>query len=419
MPQKSKDPQGRLLFGQVLTCYNDMPQLVPGKDEFPKNMFLLAGKVYLFAWYTAMARAMLQEDVDRITRLHEMALTLSVRAILSADDASMILGSMQASEQLRAAEQADSFVQFAKKLDRLMDEAERVAGVKKTSTGQSKDDSEGTPMLQHLKNLDVAFNGGKLNKTMLNAALNLISTMPLEAEQAFGALDREFGMETWTKGYNKVMRLCHICQKQGQLLGRAPGELMTFVLQTSLMSLRRPLLDAGFFTLANLDNKGAERPGWMAATCVKAALLKHIQDIVETASNLASKEVPALQKDLEVLRKLCNPSTFNETLPKQGGEDEDEEGADSQMTLTLGDIVEEAGADKMTALVEPCSKAGRLFAEIVRDLWEGVYEKALKALVPERVPFEAALDPEKSGQTNFFKALKAASSVPRSVARSF
>ena len=391
IPAQARKADGRLYFTQTLTCYNQLQQLVPPGDGFPTNLFMMSGKIYLFAWFTAMARALASADDERLLRLHEMALTVTVRVHVEAPMDQMLTWSMHASELLRTAEAADTFVLFAKKVRKLTADLQ--------SAGEDTAD-----LKQVLEDRNILFNRAKANKTMVTALNVVMGMLGQRMESVLLSVDREFGSEVWTSGYNKLMRLGQLASKIVQQCGKAGADrdVIHFCLEVSLMCLRRGYLDASFFKLPTLDSKGNDRPGWIAVACTKYFLLQSILQAARTAADMGEKQEPALRRDAELMEKLCNPIEYDNVMPaEEAGDADAAEGDKSGGDLTEGDI------DAMDALAADCSKGGKLLACLVRDLFQGEYEADLKTVTNVSSPWDT-LQQTGEKETKLGKALKAA-----------
>ena len=85
----------------------------PDGTKWPSNLRVMKRLVHLYAWYTAMTRALAESKSDRVRALHYMALTVSIRVYHhTGNDAEQtehfILKSLQNSEKVRLGSAGDS-----------------------------------------------------------------------------------------------------------------------------------------------------------------------------------------------------------------------------------------------------------------------------------------------------------------------
>ena len=121
---------GRLLFPCPLEAYSD----VEARDwsVMPSSMRLLGGQTMVFAWYVAAARAMLASDDALLQQLWQAALTCTIRVQVSTSVSKLVLSAVEVSERyVRFADMADSFIQWATKVQRIIDDTD---GGKKLSS---------------------------------------------------------------------------------------------------------------------------------------------------------------------------------------------------------------------------------------------------------------------------------------------
>ena len=263
-----------------------------------------------------------------------------------------------------------------------------------------------TPLLvTYLKDKGVKYAGAPINKTMLLAAQSLTSIMTDAANKCLTSVMREYGRDVWSSGYNKISRVIQIVNKQVALWAMPEGSLSVqfvfeYVLEYSLMSLRRKNASPKFFNSTNIEN--GENGGWTAATCVKAFLANNIMNIARSAAD-KEKEIstdssaPTPKQDiLEVMSKVWRPLVFNDTLPKYVKEEaQDVDDTTAGVNVETGSQADDQDleeADDLEAVSGHLPKSGKLAVELLRDLFDAEFEASVKKLVNERDPARALLE---------------------------
>ena len=369
----------QLYFGDPFLAY---VQNYGNGVNFPAGMRLMRGIIPLFAWYVAACRLILsplsQARTQRLTALHTMALTVSIRAYHYAKDGSsnIVLRSLQNSEKSKLTAPGDSFQMFTRKLGQIMERA-------------PKEESDSQPkLLKFLVDRNIRFNGSLVNRTLLQAASNFHKLLTPEIESTLDAIQREFGRPVWSAGYNKIMRLCQMATK---MAGDWPKEtsvsdLVHFALDCSLMQLRRKQCGPDFFKMETLVT---EKSGWVPITCLKGYLIMHLMSVSKAAAEKESESATSAtrlpKQDLhKAMLKVASPSSYDENVPlpqsdeaveddlailnweptgSKGGDDEKDN--------------EQACTDALARVTEKLSKAGRACVELTRDFMEGKHEDAL------------------------------------------
>ena len=163
-----------------------------------------------------------------------------------------------------------------------------------------------------------------------------------------------------------------------------------FVIDYSLMTLRRKNATSKFFNWTNIEN--GPHGGWTATTCVNTFLAHNIMNL---AINAAEKEAemlgtvsgPMPKKDIkEVLEKVWLPLKFNNAVPNKFDEQEVEgfdsdtvsDQAHSSVKAAGGSDVEDA--DPLQSLTGYLPKSGRLAVELIQDLFDAEHEASVKKL---------------------------------------
>ncbi|CAE7521076.1 unnamed protein product [Symbiodinium necroappetens] len=410
--------QSQLYFGDPFLAY---VQNYGAGVSFPNGMKLMRGIIPLFAWYLAACRVILapgsKARTERLTSLHTMALTVSIRAYHFGRDgkSSVILRSLQNSEKSKITAPGDSFQMFVKKLGQIMDSVPR-----EESDSQPK-------LLKFLVERNIRFNGSLVNRTLLQASVNFYKLLTPEIESVLDAIQREFGRAVWSSGYNKVMRLCQMAAK---LAGDWPKEtavsdLVHFALDSCLMQLRRKQCQPEFYKMETL---ATEKSGWVPITCLKCYLIMHLH-LMSVSKAAADKESESTKSTscrlpkhelFNALQKVASPASYDENVPLPVSEETEEVMEDIEDTgegCNLGKGSDEAAknneeqacADALARVTEKLPKAGRACVELIRDFMEGKHEAALAKLTAVKDPVGALM--EASDKQPLGKAFRAAVST--------
>ena len=386
LPEKEGE---RLYFDDALACYGVEANLT---GTCPGKLRLMHRRKILYSWYLAMARALHQSDDARVQQLHQCALTVTLRLHLRTTGTDLLLNSLRLSEKMKAGEAGDSFQLFAKKLGHLADE-------KNVKMGS---------LLPQLSEDKISFNKAPVNKTMLAAAEKLYSVLTPGVERALLATQREFGRSIWSQHYNNLMRLVQICGKQIQTWGRGDlAELVEACLQAGYIALKRGQVDASFFTLSKLDSRG-ESVGWVQATCVKILLVQNVLEMARLSLQTAAGQQTEdeRQKLLHVLDGICSPLGFDKSLPHISAQAPDTSSPKGPDEDTRDDI---EMADPIEGLTNGLAKHLRNIVVLVRDLWEGDYERDLWEFAGEKNPTDKIM---RGSESELAKAFRTASSEP-------
>ncbi|CAE7639042.1 unnamed protein product [Symbiodinium necroappetens] len=410
--------QNQLYFGDPFLAF---VQNYGNGVSFPSGMRLMRGILPLFAWYVAACRVILEPlskaRTERLTALHTMALTVSIRAYYynpREGKSNIILRSLQNSEKSKITAPGDSFQMFVKKLGQFMESA-------------PKEESDSQPkLLKFLVDRNIRFNGSLVNRTLLQASVNFYKLLTPGIESTLDAIQREFGRAVWSAGYNKIMRLCQIAAK---MAGDWPTEvsvsdLVHFALDCCLMQLRRKQCGPEFYKMETLVT---ERSGWVPITCLKCYLIMHLLSVSKAAAEKESESKSAtsrLPKKLlhEAMQKVASPSSYDENVPLPRSEEaedvlEEGPGPASASASASKPNEEQACADAMARVTEMLSKAGRACVELVRDLMEGKHEDALAKLTSVKDPLYHLMEGSASDAKHLGKAFRA--SVSTMVASAF
>lgn len=365
--------------------------------SYPHSMRLMRGVAPLFAWYMAMARALMSTSSEKVSRaksLHTMALTASIRVydFKKEKPSDVVLKSLQNSEKSKVENAGDSFQMFCRKLGGIMESQD----LGKLSQPQ---------MLQVLISQNIRFNGTLINRTLLQAALQVHKVLTPEVMQALAQVQREFGRDIWSSGYNKLGRLLQIAAKtSGNWSKQIPlDSLAEFCVASSLTQLRREKCKATFFSSSCIDTQSDGSGGWVASTCVKYFLVMHLVDMAKKASEKeeatrkdATSTAHTPKTDIyKALLKVAHPLEYDRHVPRTTAQKESEDGEDAAdpakelEEVGSGDLAEE---DPLLQIAGSLTKSGKMVVELVRDLTECVYETPLRHLVQEKDPVAKLLD---------------------------
>ncbi|CAE7238471.1 Cdkl4, partial [Symbiodinium natans] len=220
-----------LYFKNPFPVY-DVSANLAHKDTWPAGLRLMRGHLPLLAWYMAMARALVQNDEKRVNQLFNMGMTLTLRAY-TLKGQELLLKSLIESESVKIPELADSFQDFSYKVMRIQ--------TKYLSEG---DEIKQSQLLNLLQDDGVRFNGASVNKTMLQGALAVATTLdPVDGVKILTRIHREHGRDILSNGYTKLARVTQIASKQATLYSQRS------VTDDSVQDLGRSLLQ---YTLESL-----------------------------------------------------------------------------------------------------------------------------------------------------------------------
>ncbi|CAE7754589.1 CRK3 [Symbiodinium sp. CCMP2592] len=395
----------RLYFGDPFLTFTTVS---PDGVRFPANLRVMRGLVLVHAWYVTMLKAIQCQNLERIEALSIMALTVSVRVYHDQKDklvSFFVLKSLQNSEKSKVASVCDSFQMWAKKLCLLLKEIPQCTQPK---------------LLALLQQKGLKYNGSNINKTMMQAATALNALLSDRANEILLSVQREYGRDVWSSGYNKISRVVQLVTKQVTLWNLPEDSgvnvqfVFEFVLEYSLMTLRRGNAGAKFFNSTNIEN--GENGGWTAATCVKAFLAHHLLRLATSAAEKEAelmkaatandkdnkedkddkddnvKDIPRPKKDTkEALEKVWCPLKYEEAGPVSQEAEED---------------LDDEEMDYLKEVTGCLPKSGKLAVELVRDLFEAEHEASVKKLVMEVDPAKCLMECQES-KNELAKAFKA------------
>ncbi len=320
--------------------------------SLPRNLTVIGGgEVIVFSWYLAAYGALKSGDMDRLRRLIDAALSVTLRCHLMADvdQQAAVLLSLAVSENLRSASGAvsDSYLLFVEKLVLLM------------GCVPGNRDSQ----LRALQDKGVKFQGAILSRQMLTGAISVSTCFDEAGKAAMLYIDREFS-SALSGTYSKVVRMAQLTQSwvKGGSWPASPMESMTFVLQSLLLALRRDKLQAQDITVTSLDNRGASA-GWTSMTLAKLLLLHKLL--------IAAKATDDAALHLAV-SKVIAPEKYHSLFPVRDDEEADSSGP-------------------MREFCKGLSAGGQNLIELITDIQDCLYDAEFKTLAGSKVP-SAAID---------------------------
>ena len=338
------------------------PHYVKDKEEYPTGLKLLAAHSHLWSWYVAVYRAMCEGDKVRVKLLYESALTATVSTRVDCEPGNLAKDFLLYSERVREDSKTliINFVTFVDKLD-------VIAGCEK------KD-------LQVLQKMKLRFGGSLVNATMLKVAGVLRGAMTPESRKLVGEIDRRFGREVLSGSYNKLRLLIQGCQGKGSDV----NTLVSWSLETMLIMLMRKEFTVNDFTVTQFAKQRDGSASWIAQAVATRTVVQYMQSIL---ANIELVDAPLARKiDSEVFTKMSSYRAYNETFPKEeegcdgvaesGASGDEEEGLETELP---GDAFMEELRGKLP-------KAGIMFAETLRKLYDNGYDEAIQVLAAESDP---------------------------------
>ena len=374
---------GRYYFPDAFACFAEKAILTTG--DLPTKLFLISRHTAVYAWYIAMAKACLATDIEKIKQLHQMALTVTVRALSTTDTVDVTLESLTINEKSKQGNTSDTFIMFARKVQALE------SHFSQTSKGAiSKKD-----LLQTLVGKGVRFNGAKLNRTILEGAQKTANMMSDGAVDVLSKIQRQFGREVFSNHYSKLTRLCARCAKQIALwenvhAGASAECLLELALEAAYVALARGQCEPDFFCVETIDpNSKGDEVGWAAGTFAKIAVVQQLVQMAEVAWQQApvGKLKDEAREVTEVLKKLSTPLAYHTNVPKDVVADPAASGQD--------DLEQK---DPLVVLTQHLAAGKEKAAEFIRDVWEGDFEADLVAVAHSPNPCAQLLKPDESSK---------------------
>ena len=337
---------------------------------FPTSLKLLTAHSHLWAWYVAVWRAMCDGDTQRVLALYECALTVTVTTRIDVRKETLARDVLLFSERVRedAKTLVINFVTFADRLQEI--------------TGGKQD-------LATLQKMKLHYCGGLINSSMLKVANLVISVMSKDCRKLISEIDRRFGRDVLSSSYNKMRLLINACQHKS-----VPVEsLLTWSLETMLVMLIRRDCSPSDFTVTQFSKGRDGTPSWVSQAIAVRAVVAHMQSILDNISHVDATLASKIRQ--EVFDKMSSPMLYNLAFPKEEANVEVQ--SDAEELRSNG--VETPGDAFIEELRSKLPRAGVMFAETLRKLYEDTYAEDITALAKESDPhtkFNAESEDDKS-----------------------
>ena len=348
----------RICFPIPLDAY--WPGWLKSSDPaYPKGLKLLCAFGHLWAWYVAMWDALLKQEADRVRLLYEAALTATVKVRIDCRPESLATEYLLYSEKVREDSQQliINFVTFADKINQI-----------------------GVQELAALQKLKLRFCGGLINPTMMKAVQGIKSNVNRKSREIIGELDRRFGRDVLSASYGKMRLLINGCSNRSSDV----SVLVEWCLETMLIMLARKDCAPSDFAVSQFSKARDGTPSWIAQAIATRVIVQHMQSILD---NVAQVDAVLASKIREhVFDKMSSPQLHDQCFPSPNLT---ADAAESPTGVTVEDTetgemdMETPEEVFMSELREKLPKAGVLFAEILKKLFDNVYEKAVNALAVE------------------------------------
>ena len=260
-PQGSSSRVQRMLFPIVVPAHCATPD-VAAATKVLGNFTVVAGHLYVWAWYLGMHRALVAQDIELAASLWQMGLTTSVQLRHGLTDAQLATWSINAAEQARFAEGVltDTFPAFAAK-------ALTAIGASAASQGapsalappqgaqakQPAPELTGERLRMKCNDLNIVFRGSKVSKAMAAAILMFKTSISPKALQHFQDIELTHGRDVLSMHYNKISRLVQICGEASKHVGISTPELVEASLDALHFALRGDLVKPNDVTAVYLD----------------------------------------------------------------------------------------------------------------------------------------------------------------------
>lgn len=322
----------------------------------PVGLKLLCAYGHVWSWYVAVWDALTQGKSEVVRLLYESALTATVCVRTDCRPESLATEYLRYSEKVREDSQVliINFVTFADKVCEIgMD-------------------------LAQLQKLKLRFAGGLMNATMLKTVQNMKAHLTPESRRMIGEIDRRFGRDVLSGSYSKLRLLCSGCQNKSSDV----SVLVQWCLETMLVMLSRKDCNPNDFTVTQFSRARDGTPSWVSQAIATRVIVQHMQNILD---NVAKVDMTLANKIREhVFDKMSSPKLYDQCFPKRDNDKEVEE-EEMKVDETPEENVDRAtpGEIFMSELAGILPRAGVLFAEILRKLFDNTYEKAVNALASE------------------------------------
>ncbi len=326
--------------------------------DFPVGLKLLTAHGHLWSWYVAVFRGLGDGEVKRVLALYECALTATVTTRIDVRKEALARDALLYSERVRedAKTLVINFVTFADKLQLI--------------TGGRHD-------LQALQKMKLRFCGGLVNATMLKVANSVCTVMDKRCRTLLSEIDRRFGREVLSGSYNKVRLLIQGCQNKAS----DHGVLVSWCLETMLVMLSRRDCAPADFTVAQFSKGRDGTPSWVAQAIATRAVVMHMQSILDNISHV--DEPLASNIRTQVFDKMSSPMLYDQCFPKDAACDAP---SDAEEGSGVAVDTETPGEAFMEDLRTRLPKAGVMFAETLRKLFDNTYDADITNLAKESDP---------------------------------
>ena len=191
----------------------------------------------MFVWYVAVAHAMLASDDAMLLQLWQDALTCTIRVQVSTSVTKLALSAVEVSERyVRFADMADTFIQWAAKVQRIIDD---IDGAKKLSSQMTAN---------QLRDMGVRYRGTPVTKAMILSVGHVHERLDEYSFATLRHIEREFGRDVLSTNYTKLSRFMYVVKTHATSVA-APGkikEVPPLSKHPSPLPIRRPSFECIF-----------------------------------------------------------------------------------------------------------------------------------------------------------------------------
>ena len=246
-PQGASSPgrPARLLFPITVPACCD--GAVDGGSTGVLGKFnVVAGHIYVWAWYLGMYTALQARDIACVAALWQMARTITVHLRHSLMESQQAVWSIKHSEQVRATEGvlSDSFPAFALKCLAVLQEmplCHRGARCSDQTDGGLTSMTVRKAQAK-LQEAGVTFRGATMNQTMTGGVLVFRNTVGSAGMRLFSDIENSHGREVMGLHYNRILQLVQQCSTASQAVGISATELVEATLGALHFQLRNKLV---------------------------------------------------------------------------------------------------------------------------------------------------------------------------------
>ena len=267
----------------------------PGADNH--MLPLLVGHALVWSWFLEIGLAIQNETVDRVMKLYEAALTITLRARCGPLIQECVLDSLQWSEavRLKYAACGDTFVSFVSKV---------------CSLGELIDTSSNSKLEKSIVDAGLSYQNTAVNKQRCIAILALKPFLPAaEADLATLAnLAPEFLYES-----TKLMRFAQVVSKHtppGESCDVQVSRCFSWSVQSLSSALRQSCVSADDLKRGWLVGENKDDVGFVQASLVRRDFVQWLRaDLVSHAHRLSGEEQNELTRILDVT--FNSPQSFD------------------------------------------------------------------------------------------------------------